>query len=486
MNLIFEKAHRVNCWLGLELFGVNNGKAAWKKLKDIVDHVQKCLDAVDPSTEIIMERVNIYEVGILTPHGEIVDRQIWEAIFVLLQNPWWHRTWIMPEVLRHKNPCIIFHDSALELWSMSSALLFVWQRLWQVLGYKNQLTINFPFVIQFGAAQERDRRLIELSTLQSETLQCPLRLTAVLEATRASMATGPKDKVFAAIACLSNVEESSLLVPDYSSSIRTVYGRVVEYMIRTLNNLMVFATVEPRPVGMSADLPSWIPDWRNTGVHYPGQSLCGLRSIYNASGGTKARVWIDKEYAELKVAGLFVDIIHVVGTDCADTIEEPFSYRMLAFFAVIREWYTMVISVLGHMYRTGIPTLHAFRITMTMDCTMPLWTRGHTPPVDFMGIESADLNKSLNDGSGSLFLALASIHRFFISQDGYMGLCPRNTQQGDKIFILLGGAMPAVLRLVTGGYNFVGFAYVHGLMDGEAMVGLETGQYKLQEDITLL
>ncbi len=54
---------------------------------------------------------------------------------------------------------------------------------------------------------------------------------------------------------------------------------------------------------------------------------------------------------------------------------------------------------------------------------------------------------------------------------GYYGIGPHETQAGDRLAIFLGAQVPYILRRNTGGNTFrlVGEAYVHGLMDGEAM-----------------
>jgi hypothetical protein len=57
-----------------------------------------------------------------------------------------------------------------------------------------------------------------------------------------------------------------------------------------------------------------------------------------------------------------------------------------------------------------------------------------------------------------------------ISENGYVGLVPEHTRPGDRICVIFGAIVPFVLRKVLGGeFEIVGEAYVHGIMDGEAM-----------------
>jgi hypothetical protein len=52
---------------------------------------------------------------------------------------------------------------------------------------------------------------------------------------------------------------------------------------------------------------------------------------------------------------------------------------------------------------------------------------------------------------------------------GNIGLVPTNAKVGDVVAVFTGGLIPIILRPESGHYTFVGDAYVHGIMDGEAM-----------------
>jgi hypothetical protein len=65
---------------------------------------------------------------------------------------------------------------------------------------------------------------------------------------------------------------------------------------------------------------------------------------------------------------------------------------------------------------------------------------------------------------------------FAVTQAGYIGLVPSYAEVGDEIWVLVGGQVLYVLRETdrtkiqskTKIYEFLGEAYMHGLMDGEA------------------
>ncbi|CAI9634186.1 unnamed protein product [Alternaria burnsii] len=56
--------------------------------------------------------------------------------------------------------------------------------------------------------------------------------------------------------------------------------------------------------------------------------------------------------------------------------------------------------------------------------------------------------------------------------NGYIGFGPSTVQPGDSIVVLLGCYIPMILRpLEKGAYVIIDRCYVHGLMDGEALLG---------------
>ena len=60
-----------------------------------------------------------------------------------------------------------------------------------------------------------------------------------------------------------------------------------------------------------------------------------------------------------------------------------------------------------------------------------------------------------------------------VSEKGWVGLCPVGSQEGDVIAVFAGARVPYIVRKAEGGgkmYKLIGESYVHGIMDGEAML----------------
>jgi hypothetical protein len=67
-------------------------------------------------------------------------------------------------------------------------------------------------------------------------------------------------------------------------------------------------------------------------------------------------------------------------------------------------------------------------------------------------------------------MRLRTARKVCITPNGYIGGVVHGSVIGGKICILFGASVPFVLRgMDDGGFMLVGEAYVHGLMDGEAL-----------------
>ena len=61
-----------------------------------------------------------------------------------------------------------------------------------------------------------------------------------------------------------------------------------------------------------------------------------------------------------------------------------------------------------------------------------------------------------------------------IISPGGLALVPESAAIEDEVWIIAGSRVPFVLRLVSGdGFKLIGEAYVHGIMHGEGMEGVD-------------
>jgi len=97
-----------------------------------------------------------------------------------------------------------------------------------------------------------------------------------------------------------------------------------------------------------------------------------------------------------------------------------------------------------------------------------------------LGLTPEQVNLHITDTflPWAISFGMATANRkFFTTEKGYMGLAPIDAQPGDRAAVLYGCALPVVLRHDgEGNYKFMGGAYVHGWMCGEAVDLVEKGK----------
>ena len=79
---------------------------------------------------------------------------------------------------------------------------------------------------------------------------------------------------------------------------------------------------------------------------------------------------------------------------------------------------------------------------------------------------------------------MIAYRRFGTTILGYMGLFPAQAQKGDVIVIIYGAHTPFVIQSKGQDFQFISEWYIHGVMDGEAMKGVDPERQ--WEDIRLM
>jgi hypothetical protein len=124
--------------------------------------------------------------------------------------------------------------------------------------------------------------------------------------------------------------------------------------------------------------------------------------------------------------------------------------------------------------------LQAFTAILKADAEDPSSTSSHTAD-EFLQMIVHTIETSSLDPSDTLnFSRLLTeqletvMHRQYVFTEGSrFAIGPESAEPGDEIWILAGSNVPIVLRKASSGnasrYSFVGQAYVHGIMFGEAI-----------------
>jgi hypothetical protein len=176
-----------------------------------------------------------------------------EAVDELFLRPWFHRIWVLQEVVLATQATFITGKTAVD---------------WSFFSVKRIAELNLQFFIKDGA----------LPYIPKWMARDPSRinLLSALVITRNCLATDPRDKVFALSGLLTDPLDRPL-VPNYELPPRGVFIRTTTFLITGRNSLAVLSEVEDRPLdgfaprpdplghqysaATNSYLPSWVPIW---------------------------------------------------------------------------------------------------------------------------------------------------------------------------------------------------------------------------------
>ena len=187
----------------------------------------------------------------------------WVALAELLSRPYFHRIWVLQELVMARGPVTAFCGS----YQLPYAAL---DMLWQVL-----LPTGWSFEMR-QLAKKSDRQL-EMQALQFLPTAGTLRRVAgkkldlemLLDLARTFSATDPRDKIFALLGMAKEVGEdqdmATLLQPDYSKSVQQVFTEVTGACL-SRGDLVLLSSVERQNMRQITGLPSWVPDFTAVSV----------------------------------------------------------------------------------------------------------------------------------------------------------------------------------------------------------------------------
>jgi hypothetical protein len=243
-------------------------------------------------------------------------------------------------------------------------------------------------------------------------------------------------------------------------------------------------------------LPSWVPDWRHR-IRTPWSGLRGgpaelpIAQLFGASVGTECRASLSQgaisSQSVLVIAGHYVDTIKEVKSPWIAHLSQDFNWTaastMLAEIEALLESSDIYPEHSREEAKWRIPigdketnsagqTIKATRLSQTGYEAMKQALQTSRPGSSFQGMGAMSFMNMMNSMYGSCP---------FVSEKGYVGLCPQGTEPGATVFIPLGGHVPYVIKKTdlsgdakepearpqAGNWRLLGEAYIHGIMDGE-------------------
>ncbi|RSL50395.1 hypothetical protein CEP54_011967 [Fusarium duplospermum] len=430
MQKIYSSTERAILWLG----EFSDGPTA------APNHIPR-QTATDAFALLELMAANKHYINHREDRNKELDDKAISSLSFLVDLPWWHRAWTVQEAVLPPDATI-----------MCGTAQFPFSLLMKATD--NSLDHHFR-----GCCDTKDDlylywdRVRGLDVAKNDAKDAPeYSVHGACNLFRLRQASNPRDKVYAYFWLGKD------LPVDYSLPYEEVFKRTTRSLIQQSGILQCLfrGTEEKR----SSTLPTWVPDWcAEFDKEHLNSDMAWVEvpRFYKAAGKTEAITRDPSSDTILDLQGVVLDHITAVGAILAD-------------HEAIKETISLWQDQPNSQYPRGGTYREASWRTFSADIYQSPGThRRMTSSEDAEEIANHWMKEDPTWISTEAFRK-----RGFTTDTGLIGLGSRDIQVGDSISVLKGGRMPFILRKVEGpgggvAYQYIGHAYVHGIMDGEVM-----------------
>lgn len=417
-----------------------------------------------------------------------VSHPAWSSFISIFASTWFTRTWIIQEITFAKQ-AIVRYGRFTFWWEI---LELTWRFMLHNGLLHNAIALNNETVrrAQLGA-----NNMANIVWFRNQRTAGRLKDVPILETmTRAKDfdVSNPRDKIIAILGLLKIQEDVSL---DYSLDTKALYAEFAKYLIKqNLGMDMLQFSGLNRRANLSLDIPSWVPDWMAQTLTSTSKHVSRLRPRPYRAGGP----WLDGLIINAPVGSPAENKIIAV-VRCPVSKIERLSNSACAESSVIAflPWHDEALEMWEEACSQGFDrygdTVDAFCRTITVDGLQKEFYTGlaitqpscsvnedYCHALEEMRRELAGELTTVDGiaaGPTSHFafkvqcLTACSGRKFAVLEDGRIGLVPECSKVGDEVAVLMGVAVPFVLRPIgdSNTWQVVGDCYVHGIMDAEIL-----------------
>ena len=429
----------------------------------------------------------------------------WPMIEYLSTLPWWKRGWILQEIVVAKRVTVCFGKATCSWDSIVATLSLLRQVADQNVDLLMKLSGNDTATDANIQPRLVDMKRLDFHALNMDKLrimrsqQKNISIVDLLYMQRRAQCTLPVDKVFSSLGILGREQRSALLA-DYERPDVEIFREIAKFLVESSGRLDFLCLVlRLRPHRRRQDLSSWTPDW-STDLHIPLGYQPFQQPIFKASDDSVAEVQFMDDMKVMVTKGVCFDrVLRVSGESYVSSPEDVLfgmvNSTWLAFFIEHRDkifdhygksesgnvWWRTIIGDQTHtesgVVRAGLGEELMWRFCLgsgELDKLLPI--------PDNAGLSVEERRKEASRPFFKEVARAVAERRVFVTEKGYLGLGPGNTNKGDFVCVLLGGPVPFVLRQDRDDeFVLVGEAYVHGAMSGEVMKEAEAGELVRQD-----
>ncbi|KAK8075761.1 hypothetical protein PG997_010424 [Apiospora hydei] len=313
----------------------------------------------------------------------------------------------------------------------------------------------------------------------------------------------PRDRVFALLGHYSariGPYKQPIMHADYRAPKTAVYREVAIRALTDLKSTFLLNAVQHTG---QITVPSWIPNWDNDKIHHalPRANV----DSGGAAGNRPLVAQITEPQDVLQIQGFVLDTVenlsrtfqrqdfasraskkehilveiwhHLCGHDAFDLLADHAhlgSSALVAFLDTCRAGWEP--PVYARRPREGVPMRPGWMALEGISYLCRL-----SPPVVMDPLTSSLGTKGKSSAWRHNSRVMTANRKFAVTAGGYYALCPGLAERGDLVVVLMGHQTPFVLRPTGGGdFLLVGECYVHGIMQGQALVMLDKGEKELR------
>ncbi|KAI0386421.1 HET-domain-containing protein [Hypomontagnella monticulosa] len=437
MSQIYSLAHRVVAWLGPSS---DNSALAISRLTYLGQQVESTRDNYTMSSPNC-DQPKWYDAGCELPYG--IDD--WEAISKISSRELFKRLWVVQEIHLGSARAVIQCGNDEIPWSLFRRAM---------------ICIDNKFE---GTPEDMLGKMLETMDfchyIDNETFD------AILHRFQGRLCIDDRDRIYGLMS-LASSEVTRGITPNYEQSPVEVYKHTFLACTQQAQRLvqLPFCGRHHAPDTLP-EWPTWIPNWSQ-----PIQVSVPLYSGYYASSISASRVrYVDP--SQLEVTSLCFGTV--------SRVDEQIAASNLSAFLKTCQRVEFDQSQ-DSRYHTSKTNQDVWLWTITIGRL-----RDRFP--DLTGLLTiAELSEAVIKAQSNEAVAESRLSDWFkqnvppwISgsypfrlRSGHIGVIRGMPQEGDKVFVIPGCAVPMLLRpTLRGEYQVIGDCYVHGIMDGEAFLG---------------
>ena len=488
---IYQQARNVVIWLGdaevNRLWKTGSDKLQAEE-EDTHGLLSETLKSVESLADNLIELSQCEPPLVLGPliMAPTMQDGRWRALSRVLVKPWFSRMWILQEVALSKYAVIHYGQERM-----------AWLKLAQLLSLMEKSPpLRHWFLTWCEAAYAAIYIVYTINFLKSST---SYDFLGVLNLSRDQEVTDPRDKIFAVLGFCDQSTES--IVPNYLQPIESILINSARQQISGKKSLKVlYYTHIPtkRP-----SLPSWVPDWTNRQEFTQRRRYIIPPSLFNAWGKrTPSFAW-DHDENHLIVSATIIDSLPCIqGTFIQFADRDP-SQCLAACIELAKNRKpatpdhtpkeTFWRSLIGNNMDSRDPKIpdpawghkidryikanslseYINRRARAAQMSRSQILRWH--PIkwaQFYWYLQKD-PRQIYEEIGRVNDAIACIAggRAFVSTSKErLGWVHESCQSGDLVVIIHGKNVPFIVRRHGEYWKLIGNCYIHGVMQGEAMV----------------